>query len=672
VAEVSPREPGVPVEGADGSQAPAWRRRLSGRDGRFTRAQLALAALILVFLAWLAWHFNVAPRHDAFAAVPDTLRGLIAMVVVFGVGGFGLVRLLLPDALRRYEVLWVLPTGACSVGIALTVLGFAGVPYHVGLVLVLVAGVALGVYAGRSRGLPRMELPELAWPLFLAFVVLTVALVPMAFGQHYAAPVGTGSDAHVATGTAEFLKHAYPTGSDISQPINQMPPLWKSKFSIYYSYAAVSSISGLATWQLLAPLIAALLAMAAIGLFLVARELFGASVAVSLAAMVLAGLDRMALYTGLNPYLNQTWGFFALGFTLVLGWWVVQPGLSRRSRQGALVLLVLFALVLAFAYPLAAPIPALPILIFMWSERRRRIATGERVLRLKDLYRGRLSLLWIVPLCALLAVPVYGVGQKAVGALKVLEPGQSLQGWGGDIGRFVPFNYFLSLPNSVLGTVLAVGVIALAVYGLMAVPRSLAWGLGALAFIGILLAIYFRQRAFGYYFHFKLLAFVGPLVMLIAAVGAGRIRRWGPAILAALVIATAGSIVAEIKHTGRQLPQATIQLSAWANALPQNASIRLDMWPPNQLWAAYFLASRPLCSELPLLGTDYPHVPGSRKADYIIATLDRGRPADAIGPPLKTNLGYALYRENPSVPGVANCSQRRLDRLYTGAGYSPQ
>ncbi len=75
------------------------------------------------------------------------------------------------------------------------------------------------------------------------------------------------------------------------------------------------------------------------------------------------------------------------------------------------------------------------------------------------------------------------------------------------------------------------------------------------------------------------------------------------------------------------------------------------MWPPLQLWAAYFLDSRPLCSQLPLLDTDYPHVAVSRKADYIVASQVAGRPFDAVGPVLRTNAGYRLYRENPAVPG---------------------
>ncbi len=225
-----------------------------------------------------------------------------------------------------------------------------------------------------------------------------VALVPMLLVQHYAAPIGTGSDAHVAAGTANFLQHAYPTGTDISQPVNQMPPTWQSKYPIYYAFAAVSSVSGLATWQVLATLAAAMLGLAALGFFLVAREVFRAPAAVALVAMALAALDREALHTILNPYFNQTWGFFAMPFTLVLGWWVVQPGLGRRARSGTAVLLALFALVLVFAYPLAAPIPGRPA----GRVRVARVAAqaprpASAVFRFRDLYRGRRSLLWLIP-----------------------------------------------------------------------------------------------------------------------------------------------------------------------------------------------------------------------------------------------------------------------------------
>src|SRR5205085_4418707 len=149
------------------------------------------------------------------------------------------------------------------------------------------------------------------------------------------------------------------------------------KYPIYYAFAAVSSVSGLQSWQVMASLAAALLGLAAVGMFLVAREVFAAPVGIALAAMGLAVLDRITLATVMHPYFNQTWGFFALPFTLVLGWWVVQPELTRRARQATLALLTMFALVLVLAYPLAAPIPAVPLVIFALSDRRRRIARGE-------------------------------------------------------------------------------------------------------------------------------------------------------------------------------------------------------------------------------------------------------------------------------------------------------
>jgi hypothetical protein len=668
VAEVPAREPGVPAAGADRGQAPGRLSRLPRLLDPRTGEGAAL--WILVALAAAALYFDHKPRHELFSAVPDVVRAIAATVVVFGIGGFGLVRLLLPAPLRRHELLWVLPTGGCAVGVAMTVLGFAAVPFPASLAMVLLAGVALGVFAVRRRGWPALDARELAWPSFLGVVVLAVALIPVISVLHYAAPVGTGSDAHVATGAANFLQHAYPTSVDTSVPINQMPSTWQSKYPIYYAFAGVSSVSGLATWQVLPVLAAMLLALAAVGLFLFARDVLGVPLAVAAVAMMVAGLDRLALFTVLNPYFNQTWGWVTLPFTLVLGWWAVQPGLERRSRQATLALLALFALVLVLAYPLAAPIPAVPIVMFAVLERRRRIAAGERVFRLRSLYRGARSLIWIIPAAALLAIPVAGAVDKGISALNVLLPGHSLAGWGGDLGRYLPFNYALSLPSSLLYLPLLVAILALAAYGLSWQHPSLKWGLGGLLALGLLLAVYFRHRQFGWYFEFKLLAFIGPLVLLMAVVGAWRLPRYRVTALAGLAVASISAAFLVVHNLGYQLPQATIQLSAWAKSLPRDASVRLDMPPPDQLWGAYFLDARALCSQTPLLGTDYPHVPVSRMADYIVSLRALPRPADAVGPALRRNDGYLLYRENSSVPGPSACSTRRLDRIYTGKGYS--
>ncbi len=551
----------------------------------------------------------------------------------------------------------------------MTILGFAAIPFAAALALVLIAGVGLGRLAVRRRGWNSIDLSALGWPVYLAVAVLFVALVPLVLIQHYAAPVGEGSDAHVAAGVAQFLQHAYPTSTDITQPVNQMQPTWQSKYPIYYAFAAVSGVAGLATWQVLSILAALLLALTAVGFFLVAREVFQAPAGVAVVAMGLAALDREALQTILHPYFNQSWGFFAMPFTLVTGWWAVQPGLSGSERKGTIALLVIFALVLVLAYPLAAPIPAVPLIVFAFEERRRRVKEGRRVFKLRDLYRGRRSLLWLIPVAALLAVPVAGAFYKAGTAIKVLLPGHSLADWGGDMRTFIPWNWFFSLPSSAVGWVLLVGVLGLATWGLARQRRSLSLGLGGLLALALLGALYFRHRHVGYYFEFKLLAFVGPLTLLIAAVGAGRLRRVGVAALAALSVLVAGSAVAQIRQTGYQLPRTIIQLANLTHRLPRGASIRLDMWPPLQLWVAYFLAPRPVCSEYPLLSTDYPHVALSIKADYILTTWSGPVPKDAIGHPVLANNEFRLFRQSPAVPGPSYCTPRRFDRLYSGAGH---
>jgi len=45
--------------------------------------------------------------------------------VLFCVVGFGPARLLLPERLRRHELIWVPPIGAAALALELTVLGYA-------------------------------------------------------------------------------------------------------------------------------------------------------------------------------------------------------------------------------------------------------------------------------------------------------------------------------------------------------------------------------------------------------------------------------------------------------------------------------------------------------------------------------------------------------------------
>jgi hypothetical protein len=56
-------------------------------------------------------------------------------------------------------------------------------------------------------------------------------------------------------------------------------------------------------------------------------------------------------------------------------------------------------------------------------------------------------------------------------------------------------------------------------------------------------------------------------------------------------------------------------------------------------------------------------VPISRKADFILVKHDDPPPADALGGPVRAIEAFTLYRERPSVPGRANCSQRMVQTV---------
>ncbi len=108
-----------------------------------------------------SWGVHRVPASDVLDSVQAALRAVVAALVLFFVAGFGVTRLLLPEGLRRYELLWVPAVGACVLALTMTVLGFAFVPFHVSLALTL-AGRRGG---RRDRASPRARAPRGRRPL---------------------------------------------------------------------------------------------------------------------------------------------------------------------------------------------------------------------------------------------------------------------------------------------------------------------------------------------------------------------------------------------------------------------------------------------------------------------------------------------------------------------------
>jgi hypothetical protein len=148
--------------------------------------------------------------------------------------------------------------------------------------------------------------------------------------------------------------------------------------------------------------------------------------------------------------------------------------------------------------------------------------------------------------------------------------------------------------------------------------------------------------------------------VLLAVVAVSRLRRFAWLPLTVLVLLAVQGARDEVVVTFDQTPRWMTQLREVDARLPPGASVRLDLDPPRQLWAAYFLAGQPLCSQNPLRGTSYPHVAVSRKADYILREREYGVPPDSTRRALWSNQRFALYRQRPGVPGPEICTQQMV------------
>ena len=101
------------------------------------------------------------------------------------------------------------PVGACAVALALTVLGFAHVPFKVSLAIVIALGVVVAVVAFRRRpGAPSVRCA--VWPSYVALLLAAISLIPL-FRAGFVTVEGQGQDAHLAVGTAQFLQKHPPT-----------------------------------------------------------------------------------------------------------------------------------------------------------------------------------------------------------------------------------------------------------------------------------------------------------------------------------------------------------------------------------------------------------------------------------------------------------------------------
>lgn len=618
------------------------------------------------------------------AAVPAVLRTAAVALALFTLCGLAPALVLVRGRLAESVPLFVLPLGAAVSSLGLTLLGLAHLPLTVGLVVVC-AGSLLALLLvlhrssqslGSALAAARTSVVASAAPLLIAAIVGLISLLPV-FRSGFATVPGQNPDAALVVGSAVLLEHSPPTATRPDLPVNHVPLVWRSKYPIYYALAGVSALAGQDPIAAFPTLCAIVLALAAVGFFLVARHMLRAPPWISLAALFLVGIDRIVVYVTVQPFYNELWATFTLPFILLTGWrYLTEPG---RATAAAFVL---FAALGLLVYPLLLPFPLLFLGGYAWLTHRRERAAGRPTGWISSLSLPRVrsrAWSWVlgVPLTLLLAaVLVRGVIEKLVTAGIALAPGGDLINWRGGVPYF-PFGRFVGVPGSGAASYAAVCLICgLALLALRAAPGDVRRPLGWMVIITAIAGIYFRLRRYGELFDFRDLAFLGPIVLTLAVVQLGRLlgsrRRLvlstGAVGLGAAFVAVPIAASQEINRTFDNATAYVLELRTWSRALPAGASIRLDVPPIGmQMWATYMLHEHPL-SALEPLGGFYPHPPRGRKARYVLTMRFQPRPVDAIGPPLLANAQFELWRMNPAVPGPDRSRRGLLDD-YTKINY---
>ena len=563
-------------------------------------------------------------------------RAVLAASLLFAVAGYAVTERLVPSALAPLRLLLVLPVGAAVSSLALTALGFAHLPLRASIVVVAASGALAAWRVPRRLRWRRHDRRAIGF-LVIGALVIVLALVPI-LRAGYATVPGQNPDAHLVTGIAVLLQRAPPTATRSDLPIPKMPKVWRSKYPIFYSLAAVATLARLEPFQAFPAVAALLAAFVAIGLGVFAVYVLRLSVEGGLLVAAVAGLDFMVLHLVLHPYWNQLWGLAAFPWALLFAW------LAIANRDVTATGLFVLTMTLAgLAYPLMLPYPLLALAAFAIALRRR-----------PPLPRRR----WLITLsvaAVVLVVPLVGVGEKVVeGVGEFVHPGGG--GWRGDVLTFMPLGNFVATGG---GALALLAVAAFAIVGLIRkVPRPQAWGLGALLALSVLVDVRLRLSSAGTYVDFKHLTFVGLLALALAVAGGMWLleqkRGWavaGMVGLLALVAAAAVNARDELATTREQVTTAMIELRSWSAQLPRGASVRLDIPISGfQAWAADFLQPHPLVSPAPLGDTEAPHVRYGQRAQYSLALtsgLNRSFMRDHIWVPPTRDVVEPPVRSNP-------------------------
>jgi hypothetical protein len=475
------------------------------------------------------------------SGVVQQLAALAVLWTLLMVAGAPLTLLALPRDARPW---W--PVAMPVLGLATTLVVVAPLSLVAGIErfrlvlaigLLACAAVAVGLW---RKGVPRPA-PAAMVALSVCVVVATTALGPSLDAGVARAPAIVIADSFFYAVDATWLEtHA----SDQAPPAPPADPFLTPAFVAHKNPLRVGSelvLAGFSTVlgqdaATLLPALTAILAALGVAAVVLALRMLGAPAWACVAAAVLVAARPEGIRLALDSGVAQTAGSVLLPVVLAASWTWLRAGSSRAAA-----LSVVCSAALSVAYPEYLPFACLvlgiAVLALLLPAAARQAGGRRRVL-------GRAAL--VAAGGALLALPQLSRAVESLTAIAGLGAQQ--------INEFRPAGDYLALAfgpgdiyhaissfDVVLAAVLLVGAIG----GLVALARLGHAGLMGGIVIGAAILI-LRVRVLHPYDHAldRLLALLGPLLMLLAAAGLAalshRLRLLVPGVTALAVVAVVG------------------------------------------------------------------------------------------------------------------------------------
>ncbi|MBM2826342.1 MAG: hypothetical protein HW403_406 [Dehalococcoidia bacterium] len=332
----------------------------------------------------------------------------LATTLLLSYTGYGVVRLLAPEGLRRYALMMLPLVGYCVIAIGGSFLNSTILNMAQATWVILAAASALNLYVllkDRRIGLP-FSWREEGVVIGLSVLSYTIGVLPLVHAGSTAF-LGVQWDLEIYLPLTEYLKRfpvreaIYAPANPLLETLNSIPVRGGSGWGFSYVEAVVDTVLGWPSYLSFRPLLHLVYSLSIPSLYLFCRSMLGASVGVSIGASLLWAANGLGLWIASVGLAGHAAMFFALPLSITVCYRAI---IDNNRGPLALAAVIVAGTLLSFytgSLPLLAlPLGVMTLFLMVRGGGRRILVRAFAIAVLVGLFGffGHLRFLQVVPL----------------------------------------------------------------------------------------------------------------------------------------------------------------------------------------------------------------------------------------------------------------------------------